>query len=169
MMEYQLEIWDGTDYQPYQTGDDPERLKSAYRSVQWMDQATWREAFPGRSRAFRIVDVGQGRPTRLPRPRRARRSLTNGIEIAEQAKVYADHLVNVHGLCDVPFHAWSKCQGKYGARTTAGKTVRALASALRDLGVQGWTITYVDPDEQCIEILDDERFDEVRLEEEVAA
>ncbi len=164
-MEYQLEIWDGAEYQPYQTGDDPSELTKSYRAVQWMDQATWREAFPGRSRAFRIVDVGQGRATRLPGLRRSRRSLGNGIEVAAQAKVYAEHLVKVHGRCEVPFYAWSACQGKYGHRTTAYKALKALASALRDLGVQGWTVKYVDPDEQCHEILDDERFDEVRFPE----
>jgi hypothetical protein len=112
------------------------------------------------------VDVGQARPTRLPRRRRAYRSLGGGIEIADQAKVYAEHLVKVYGLAHVPFVVWEKAKSRQGH---AREAWRALASALRDLGVQHWTTRHIDPDDLCHEILDDERFDEVRLEEGVAA
>ena len=140
MKEFQLEIFDGTSYEPYATGDHPFKLQAMYRAMQWLDNRTWLKAFPGRTRAYRVVRTHLDRKLT---PGRWRKPRTSGvISVKHQAQAYAQWLVRDRGTGVGTIAAWHKP----GRSTQAEKAWRELRAELKELGVETCIRRDVDPD-----------------------
>ena len=137
----ELQTWNGAEYERMGQGEDALLLRQQYKRQQWLTQEAWRQAFPGRSRAFRIVDAQRDLPLK-PRSVRKRR-LTGSISIEDQAGAYACWLAERNDVTEeLRLTMWQPAKN----RKNINKFHRNLAAALREQGFTNWRWTFVDPD-----------------------
>jgi hypothetical protein len=154
MAEFQLEIWRGelNAWEPHTRGEDPGKLKEAYRRSQWLSTAAWFEAFPGQSRGFRITLREKQRTLKAPRKLgkpRARNGSFAPIESQEsmghhypgQAETYAAYLVKAYPEGPIPVRYW-----KHKGNGYASKALEELVKHLRLLGVEQSRLETIETD-----------------------
>ena len=134
MMEqasFELQTWDGRQYQPYSTGEDAEAMSKAHGDSQWINFDVWSRAFPGRPRAHRVVRTALNRTLKPKKQRRARASVRDLITIADQAQAYAEFLVR----SGMPFREAHAVVGALVRAHLAGEgTLRDLVARDPQLG-----------------------------------